>query len=192
MALRTEIRAIQRQLGITTIYVTHDQEEALSLSDRIVVMNAGRIEQIGTPFQIYNFPQTSFVASFVGTLNVLPARVLDVPTGRLEVEGQSIRTVRAFDPAATGTQVTIALRPESMALDGATADGVANHLTGMIEDTMFLGAIVRVRVRFNERVVAFDTFNHPHLAVPERSQPVTVTFAPEAVLILDDAAPHPG
>src|SRR5919199_1176425 len=84
VSLRNEIRAIQRQLGITTVYVTHDQEEALSLSDRVVVMNEGRIEQIGTPFEIYNFPQTSFVASFVGTLNVIPARVIDPAAGRIQ------------------------------------------------------------------------------------------------------------
>ena len=74
IVLRKEIRAIQRQLGITTVYVTHDQEEALSLSDRVVVMSDGRIEQIGTPSEIYNFPSTAFVASFVGTLNLVIAR----------------------------------------------------------------------------------------------------------------------
>ena len=73
--LRPEIRRIQRQLGITTIYVTHDQEEALSLSDRIVVMNEGRVEQVGTPFEIYNYPKTGFVASFIGQLNLLPVTV---------------------------------------------------------------------------------------------------------------------
>src|SRR5512138_1529966 len=77
VSLRSEIRAIQRRLGITAIFVTHDQEEALSISDRIVVMNEGRIEQVGTPFEIYNFPQTPFVASFVGTLNRVPAEVVD-------------------------------------------------------------------------------------------------------------------
>ena len=77
IVLRKEIRAIQRQLGITTVYVTHDQEEALSLSDRVVVMSEGRIEQIGTPFEIYNFPATTFVASFVGTLNLVEACVID-------------------------------------------------------------------------------------------------------------------
>src|ERR671932_185336 len=90
VSLRNEIRAIQRQLGITTVYVTHDQEEALSLSDRVVVMNEGRIEQIGTPFEIYNFPQTSFVASFVGTLNILSAAVVDASSGRLNLDGQEI------------------------------------------------------------------------------------------------------
>src|SRR3989304_4536271 len=78
--LRYEIRRIQQQLGITTIYVTHDQEEALSLSDRVVVMNAGRVEQIGGPFEIYNYPSTTFVASFGGTLNQLRCTVED-PAG---------------------------------------------------------------------------------------------------------------
>ena len=85
VSLRNEIRAIQRQLGITTIYVTHDQEEALSLSDRVVVMNQGVIEQVGAPFEIYNFPKTSFVASFVGTLNMLDARVEEPAVGVLQV-----------------------------------------------------------------------------------------------------------
>ena len=85
IVLRKEIRAIQRQLGITTVYVTHDQEEALSLSDRVVVMSDGRIEQIGTPSEIYNFPSTAFVASFVGTLNLVTAGVIEPggpPVGR--------------------------------------------------------------------------------------------------------------
>src|ERR671937_1493701 len=97
VALRKEIRAIQRQLGITTVYVTHDQEEALSLSDRVVVMSEGRIEQIGNPFQIYNFPQTPFVASFVGTLSLLPAVVVDGPSGRVKVAGQEVRIARPIE-----------------------------------------------------------------------------------------------
>ena len=74
VSLRNEIREIQRELGITTIFVTHDQEEAMSISDRIVVMNGGIAEQVGTPFEIYNNPRTRFVAGFVGTLNQLQAR----------------------------------------------------------------------------------------------------------------------
>src|SRR5262249_6789038 len=81
VSLREEIRGVQRSLGITTIYVTHDQEEALSMSDRIVVMNEGRVEQIGTPFEIYNFPRTRFVASFVGTLNLLKGKIVDAASG---------------------------------------------------------------------------------------------------------------
>ncbi len=85
--LRDDIRDIQRKLGITTIYVTHDQEEALSISDRVAVMKDGLIEQIGAPFEIYNRPATPYVATFIGTLNVLPAVVVDPAAGMLEVGG---------------------------------------------------------------------------------------------------------
>ena len=94
VSLREEIRAIQRELGITTIFVTHDQEEALSMSDRIVVMNEGRIEQVGTPFEIYNRPRTRFVASFVGTLNILNGKVVDPRSGRITIDDQEIRLPR--------------------------------------------------------------------------------------------------
>ncbi len=101
VSLRQEVRAIQRKLGITTIFVTHDQEEALSLSDRIVVMNGGVAEQVGAPFEIYNRPATRFVAGFVGTLNVLDAQVLDPAAGRVTVGGQALDLRRAL-PAAAG------------------------------------------------------------------------------------------
>src|SRR5512146_2263410 len=127
IVLRKEIRAIQRQLGITTVYVTHDQEEALSLSDRIVVMSEGRIEQIGTPFEIYNFPTSAYVASFVGTLNVLPTTVVDAATGRLRVGGQEIRISKAVT-AANGSTISLALRPEMVSL--GTGPAGSNVLRG--------------------------------------------------------------
>ncbi len=188
VALRNEIRSIQRQLGITTVYVTHDQEEALSLSDRVVVMSEGRIEQIGTPFEIYNFPRTSFVAKFVGTLNVLSARVVDAAAGRLEVNGQELRAAQPISSARKGDEVAVALRPEIISLgDGMVG---ANHLRGLVDDITFLGAIVRLRIRFAEGsgTVLFDTFNNPHLSLPQRDEPVTVSFPTEACLVLDQAA----
>src|SRR6266508_675155 len=90
VSLRQEIRSIQRSLGITTIYVTHDQEEALAMADCIVVMNEGRIVQIGSPLEIYNYPRTRFVASFVGTLNILRGKVLDAAAGRIAIDDQPI------------------------------------------------------------------------------------------------------
>jgi putative spermidine/putrescine transport system ATP-binding protein len=184
VSLRQEIRSIQRQLGITTIYVTHDQEEALSLSDRIVVMSAGRIEQLGTPFEIYNFPQTPFVASFVGTLNVLPAHVLDAASGRLVVGGQEIRAARPILGGQDGKPVSVALRPETISINGASAG--ANHVYGIVDDVMFLGEIVRVRVRFAEHLIHFDIFNNPHLSLPQRGEQVSLSFPPEACLILGE------
>jgi putative spermidine/putrescine transport system ATP-binding protein len=177
--LRNEIHAIQRRLNIATIYVTHDQEEALSLSDRIVVMNAGKIEQIGNPFEIYNFPKTHFVAAFVGTLNVLEAVVRNADQGILEVDGQAIQTGKAVSPAG---RVTLALRPEILSLDGQTAS--ANHLKGQIESIEFLGAVVRIHVRVGTQIVNLDTLNNPNLALPPEGSPVSVSFPPEACLIL--------
>ena len=185
VVLRHEIRAIQRELGITTVYVTHDQEEALSLSDRIVVMSEGRVEQIGTPFQVYNFPSTAFVASFVGTLNVLDATVVDAASGQLTVAGQSISTGRPLIGAgAPGATLPIALRPEMLSIG---ADGQANAVSGTVEDVTFLGSIVRIRVRIDGGgpLVSADTFNDPSLTVPERGSATSLTFPPNAVLVLD-------
>ena len=190
--LRKEIRAIQRQLGITTVYVTHDQEEALSLSDRVVVMSDGRIEQIGTPSQIYNFPATTFVASFVGTLNLVNAGVVDASTGRLSVDGQEILASNVGGAASQDGRVTLALRPEGISL-GEGSDG-SNRLRGSVEDVNFLGSIVRIRVRLgkddgaeHEAIVALDTFNEPHLKVPDVGEAVTISFPREAAFVLGAA-----
>jgi putative spermidine/putrescine transport system ATP-binding protein len=181
VALRKEIRSIQRQLGITTVYVTHDQEEALSLSDRVVVMSEGRIEQIGAPADIYNFPATPFVASFVGTLNLLPATIVDASTGRLAVEGQEVRAAKPVTASAS-QKVTIALRPESVEVGES---GGSNRLTGKIEDVSFLGSIVRTRMQVGEGVtVSFDAFNDPAVAAATVGDTVTVSFPPEATLVL--------
>ena len=183
VALRTEIRSIQRELGITTIYVTHDQEEALSISDRIVVMSEGRVEQIGTPFEIYNFPRTAFVASFVGTLNIMRGRVADPAGGTIVVDGQEITASEGFAGARVGDLRSVALRPEAVSLSPSASAG--NRMDGTVEDVNFLGSIVRIRVRFAEHTIVLDTFNNPHVAPPPRGRKVTATFPPEAVLALE-------
>ena len=188
----SDLRAIQRQLGITTVYVTHDQEEALSLSDRVVVMSDGRIEQIGTPSEIYNFPSTAFVASFVGTLNLVNAGVIDAGAGRLSIDGQEVRTSKVVTGAGADGRVILAVRPEGISLREAGPE--ANHLRGVVEDVNFLGSIVRIRIRVGEGVdgatptiVALDTFNEPHLKVPDVGETVTVSFPPEACFVLGSA-----
>ena len=195
IVLRKEIRDIQRSLGITTVYVTHDQEEALSLSDRVVVMSQGRIEQIGTPFEIYNFPATAFVASFVGTLNLVKARVVDGSSGRLLLAGQEIRTAKPVATAPAGDTVTLAVRPEGMDL-GPGVEG-ENHLKATVGDINFLGSVVRLRLNLgtasdgHEPVqLALDAFNEPHLRLPDVGTQVMVSFPPEACFVLagSDAA----
>ncbi|MBX0326993.1 ABC transporter ATP-binding protein [Oscillochloris sp. ZM17-4] len=189
LSLRQEIRAIQRQLNITTIYVTHDQEEAMSLSDRIVVMNRGRIEQIGGPFEVYNFPQTGFVASFVGTLNVLPAEVVDAGAGRVRVDGQEIALGKPISGGAAGQRLSVAVRPEIISPNGAHGPQ-ANQLRGSVEDVTFLGAIVRVRVRLGASAVHFDVFNNPHLAPPAHGDLVTLRFPAESCMVITEARNH--
>ena len=184
VALRLEIRQIQRQLGITTVYVTHDQEEALSLSDRVVVMSEGRIEQVGKPFEIYNFPATPFVASFVGTLNLLPGKVVDPASGSLTIAGQAVSVSRPFAFPA-GRSVNLALRPEMASLGMA---GGENHVRGEVVDVGFLGSIVRMRVRLGGEagpIVSLDEFNEPTLVLPEVGATVDVTFPADGPLVLE-------
>src|SRR5258705_13690289 len=108
VSLLEENRQIQKNHGITTIFVTHDQEEALSISDRIVVMYGGRAEQVGTPFEIYNRPQTRFVASFVGTLNILNAVILSPKQGRITIDGQEVTAAHAVPDAEAGAKRSVA------------------------------------------------------------------------------------
>ncbi len=179
--LREEIRAIQRRLGITTIYVTHDQEEALSVSDRIVVMSKGRIEQVGSPKQIYNVPQTRFVASFVGTLNVLEAKAVDAY--HIALDGQTLTVEAGIPPEQMNTTLTCALRPEAIRIDAQVTPGM-NRLTGKVEDVGFLGSVVRVRVRTGAQTVRLDTFNTPDLNLPSVGEEATLQFPPGALLVL--------
>ncbi len=129
--LREDIRDIQRRLGITTIYVTHDQEEALAVSDRICVMNKGNVEQIGTPYEIYRKPMRRFAASFVGTMNFLPGQL---EGGRLLVGSQVIDY-----PAQASGPVEVAIRPENVELAAASSQGGAISLKGEVLKVTFLG-----------------------------------------------------
>jgi putative spermidine/putrescine transport system ATP-binding protein len=179
--LRSEIRRIQRELQITTVYVTHDQEEALSLSDRIVVMSAGRMEQVGTPFEIYNFPKSAFVASFVGTLNRLNVTVADSRQGTVRYDGQSVRLSGPTPEHPDGSKVVMMLRPEELHLgDG----GGENRLNGTVSSVTFLGSVVRVRVRVGEADLTLDILNERRLHLPEVGQAQTISFPSHACWVL--------
>jgi putative spermidine/putrescine transport system ATP-binding protein len=186
ISLRQDIRALQRDLGITSVFVTHDQEEALSISDRIVVMNEGRIEQTGTPAEIYNFPRTRFVASFVGTLNILSGQVIDPATGRMAIDGQELTTTQPVPAGDAGKKRLFALRPEAIVLEAPVAG--RNTLAATVENVDFLGAVVRIRARIRESVVSLDVFNDPHQRLPERGQPVALGFSHENLLVLEEGS----
>lgn len=178
--LRSEIRRIQQELKITTIYVTHDQEEALSLSDRIVVMNRGRIEQIGTPFEIYNYPQTEFVASFIGQLNLIPVQVVDRERGLFRIGQQSIQ-VEQNQRVSLGSQPKLAIRPEEVKL--GPVEGW-NQLNALVRQIAFLGAIVRIWLEVEGVLLLLDVFNERKLELPKVNETVVISFPSHACWIL--------
>ena len=178
VSLRTEIREIQKELGITAIFVTHDQEEALSISDRIVVMNGGIAEQVGTPFEVYNRPSTRFVANFVGTLSQIEAEVLNPATGEVRIDGQRQSLGR---PLPEG-RVTLALRPETLHL-GPAADR-ALTLPGRVAEVEFLGSVIRLRVDANGRRLSADLFNRPDAPPPRVGADVVLSAAASDLIVL--------
>jgi iron(III) transport system ATP-binding protein len=143
LRLRSEIRALQQRLGVTTIMVTHDQEEALSMADHIVVMSRGRIEQVGTPQRIYREPETAFVADFVGKVNVIAA--VAEGDGRVRVGDLVLSGALGSEGLAPGTPVKLYLRPEDIMVNGAAADH-PNVAPASVKKIEFLGAFCLVTV----------------------------------------------
>jgi thiamine transport system ATP-binding protein len=167
--LRREVRRIQRELGVTTLYVTHDQAEALAVSDRVAVMSDGRVEQVGTPQQVYREPATRFVAEFVGENNVFDGVVRD---GRVEVEGTTFRLDAPDGPT------TFCVRPEAMRV-GAAGDEGTNAVTAAVAYAEFLGESVRVGLSWQGRELVVRTD-----AVPEADE-LTVGFDPGDAVVVE-------
>ena len=164
--LRHEVRRLQRRLGITTIMVTHDQEEALTMGDRIVVMDHGVIDQVGSPSDVYCCPKSRFVAGFVGTMNFLPGVVVgprQVRLGRITLD-----CAAGLDRLAEGAAVTVCIRPEDLAVHGADP-GAQNAASARVDHLEFVGAFYRA-------TLAVDGMDGP---------PVTADFPPSLVRDLD-------
>jgi putative spermidine/putrescine transport system ATP-binding protein len=145
--LREEIRRIQLELGITTLYVTHDQEEALAISDHVAVMYGGVIEQMGTPSEMYTAPKTPFVAEFIGTMNRLEAHVVDGSAGQVDHVGTMLR-IDAARGRSKGEHVLILIRPEALELTAAGNGAAANSntLTAEVLTQTFLGPVTRLKM----------------------------------------------
>jgi ABC-type Fe3+/spermidine/putrescine transport system ATPase subunit len=175
--MRYEIRNLQRQLGVTALYVTHDQEEALSISDRIVVMNQGRIEQISTPWELYNHPRTLFVAMFVGTANVLQAR----PNG-----SNMLRIADAFDlpsPPEQGARPgALVVRPEGVGIGRA---GSGHGAEGKVIAVTLLGATHRAEIELADGThVLADIAHGGTIPSITPGNTVSVTFDPARVVFI--------
>lgn len=152
LRLRHEIKALQRRLGVTTIMVTHDQEEALTMADRIVVMNQGAVEQVGPPQEVYRRPATAFVADFVGAMNFLDG-TLTAPD-RVTIGAVSVRCL-AQEGLAEGSRVRLSIRPEDVRVRDLPADA-ANRLAAEVTALDFVGAFCRATLRIGELALVAD------------------------------------
>lgn len=147
VSMREEIRRIQKELGITTIYVTHDQEEAMAVSDRIAILNRGRLEQVGTPTEIYYRPESRFAAEFMGSSNIIEMDVAgwDADHSRIAAETDGRRfTLRGQKPS--GARIALSVRPEWLRVVAGPRDGEANLLSGTVLSSTFLGSMIRYHV----------------------------------------------
>jgi spermidine/putrescine ABC transporter ATP-binding subunit len=181
-AMQLEVRRLQRRLRLTTVFITHDQEEALILSDRIAVMNAGRIEQIGTPGEVYARPETRFVADFVGESNLLDGIAVDGAAADVAALGRVALRAAAGAP---GTKATLLVRPEALRV-GDAASGLPNRANGRIVETVFLGLSVKLRIRLDsggELLARLPLRPSESIALGE-GETVSVGFAPEDVHVI--------
>jgi spermidine/putrescine transport system ATP-binding protein len=168
--MQIELKTLQREVGITFVYVTHDQEEALTMSDRIAVMHLGKVLQIGTPTEIYERPNCRFVADFIGESNFLEGEV-QAQNGELAtilVDGELLVTAEADRVMNPGTNVTVAVRPEKIRLLPRPGKGQCNSFEGTIEQMVYIGTDSRFRVRLSENVVV-DVREQNMLSTPDTS-----------------------
>jgi putative spermidine/putrescine transport system ATP-binding protein len=187
LQLRDEIRRIQQEFGITTLFVTHDQEEALSMADRVAVMRAGQLEQCAAPAELYDRPATPFVAQFVGTMNHLPGRIIDA--GQVRVAGREL-PVDGACPAA-GSEVKVLLRPENLDLEPAAEGSAGAEVPGegQVLLATFLGATTRLTVRLGDGTEAkADLPSHRAVRFPVGSA-ARVVPAPRPVLVVAENQP---
>ncbi len=179
--LRDQIRRIQLEVGITTLFVTHDQEEALAIADRVGVMKDGRLEQLASPTEVYSRPATPFVAEFVGLTNRLPGEVRD---GQVTVRGCTLPLV---DQATADGQVMALVRPEAVTL-ASRAVSESGPLTGTVIAVTFLGATSRVTVDLGDATVMAQLPTSDATELPAGSR-VALTIRPDPVLVSADTEP---
>ena len=180
--MREEIKRLQKRLGITTIYVTHDQEEAMSLSDRIAIMNNGRVVQIGHPKEVYMNPSNLFVATFIGRSTALAGRVVDVSGERVKLAISEDITIKG--KVAKGYKLSVneeaiaIMRPEDFDLEKPEVE--ANELTGIVDLTMFIGAFTQAKIRIGNQ--SFKAYLDPDIEVKPGTK-MTVYIKADNVIV---------
>ena len=181
--MRTEIRHIQKRLGITSVYVTHDQIEAMTLSDRVVVMHQGLIEQIGPPMEVYRRPRTRFVADFIGRANFVAGEIAGRDAGVLHVDalGASFHLTGIQESPAVGTQVTMIVRPEMIRVRKS-----GGHLRGIVRRAAYLGDSIDYDVEVNGQVLTAVETDPSHLQLHVEGSEVGLTLSEDCIHILPE------
>jgi spermidine/putrescine transport system ATP-binding protein len=173
--MQLELKHLQTHLGITFVYVTHDQEEALTMSDRIVLMRQGRIAQVGAPRDLYDRPASRYVADFIGETNLLPGTVVENAPGMVSLRvGDAVLRGLSDTPLADGSEAWLTVRPEAIALSNGAAPAGHNAIAGTVADAVYAGSALRVHVTLSggRRVVA----NVPSGTSTTRGAPVTLAW----------------
>jgi spermidine/putrescine transport system ATP-binding protein len=175
-AMQVELKELQQRLGIAFVYVTHDQEEALTMSDRIGVMHQGRLLQVGTPEEIYEHPRTRFIADFIGETNFVPVTV--VASGEVRLPGGEV--VRAVTHSPAGTEVSLALRPEKVSLyrEGEAVPPGLNCLSGVVRLRIYVGAALYYHVDVGSATIRSRQENSPSMAQLAEGDKVCVAWDP--------------
>ena len=201
-AMQLELKGLQRKLGITFVYVTHDQEEAMTMSDRIAVFNRGVIEQLGTPEEIYEKPRTAFVADFVGAANILDAKVTAVENGKITLRLEDevdVQLTRPAESPALGSSLKVAIRPERVAVryrvEGESGQDGALRVKGSLVDSVFVGNASQIFVQpfaKSGKTLMAVSMEPQHRQRREPGSPAWVDIKPKDILLLepDGATPR--
>jgi spermidine/putrescine transport system ATP-binding protein len=179
--MQLELKALQHDMGITFVHVTHDQEEAMTMADQIAVMNRGRIEQLGTPSELYEKPRTAFVARFLGASNLLPGTVSG--TGVVRLDGGGEVRIQADELPESGSRVAVGIRPEKLSFGGK--DG-GNRIAGTVTESAYVGVSTQYIVDTTSgRLTVYVQNAEPGANAVAAGLPVELTFAPEAAFVVD-------
>ncbi len=190
VSMREEIKRMQKELGITTIYVTHDQEEAMAVSDRIAIINLGRLEQIGNAFDIYMQPKNRFVAGFIGNSNIMKIDVNSYDDGEsllhAEIEGTKI-FVKTDRPHGVRDWVYMSLRPEWIRIVGDTPEDEINVLSGTVTGVTFLGSIIRYKIRYSDKqVITIDVHDPRATEINKEGDIINFQFGVDSPVIIEE------
>ncbi|MBU4047822.1 ABC transporter ATP-binding protein, partial [bacterium] len=183
VSTRLEIRKLQKRIGITSIYVTHDQEEAMTLSDQVVIMNAGKIQQIGTPQEIYAHPINYFVADFIGKANFLGGKVANIVSQNeieVAIKGVKYKVYISRNTFSKGDRILLIIRPESVELEPKKSDAI----TGIISQVIYLGSRMVYEIEVDKNLLTVEITNPQEHKIYSKGEEVSVILKEKSLHVI--------